>query len=276
MNRKNINILNSFIKTPLLEISSADFSFSHFDFYGETILTSDFVWPKHSIIGIQAEKCFEAYLTASQHYQLVASNLQIYSQPNDSKDERSTLGELDYIIKNLKTGEIVHVELAYKFYLFDPGILAQEEGQWIGPNRKDSLLEKLIKTRDKQFPLINSKEALAKLRFLKIGLPTKQQLCLKCHLFIPKSMNLEEFPMNYQKCIVGKWMRFEEFVNEDRRAQFYIPNKKEWLLPLEGLEDWTSFAEATQQISEALKKFKSPLVYTRMNGKITRIFVVWW
>jgi hypothetical protein len=92
---------------------------------------------------MQAEACFEAYLKQSKYFELLAANLQIHG-------EKETLGELDYIALNLKTDEVVHIELACKFYLYNEARGNTEAQKWIGPNRKDSLYEKLEKVKHKK------------------------------------------------------------------------------------------------------------------------------
>ena len=117
---------------------------------------------------MQAEACFEAYLKASSKFELLAANLQIHS-------EKETLGELDYIVRNLETEKIVHIELACKFYLYDENAGELEEQKWIGPNRKDSLFDKLEKVKRKQFPLLYTTETLQKLTALGIARPSFQR-----------------------------------------------------------------------------------------------------
>ena len=45
--------------------------------------------------------------------------------------------------------KILHLELVYKFYLYDKNLGEKEIERWIGPNRSDSLLEKyLVKVQE--------------------------------------------------------------------------------------------------------------------------------
>jgi len=72
----------------------------------------------------------EAALTAND-YTILAKNLQIIA-------EKKTLGELDFIVE-APANEFIHIEMVYKFYLYDP----DRKGSWIeklvGPNLKDHL-----------------------------------------------------------------------------------------------------------------------------------------
>lgn len=269
MKTKSTNILNSFIIAPDLKINSERFSFAYFEFSKEEITRSNFQFPENLIIGMQAEACFEAILRHSQRYKLLASNLQI-------QGEKQTVGELDYIVQNLETKEVVHIELSCKFYLYDNTIHTSEESKWIGPNRKDGLYDKLEKIRSKQFPLITASETIQTLNRLDIELPTSQELCLKAFLFVPKETDLSNFSKNYKDCIVGSWIRQDDFIDTDGDALFAIPNKKEWLLPEESIQIWMTYDEAKSEINKHLQKQKSPLIYKKTEKKAERFFVVWW
>ncbi len=269
MERKNTEILNSFIKAPELKIHSEIYPFQNFNFSKEEITDHKFQFPKNSIIGVQAEACFEAYLIYSKHYKLLISNLQI-------EGERETLGELDYIVQDLTTNEVVHIELACKFYLYDGKADVSEEEKWIGPNRKDSLYDKLEKLKTKQFSLISSKRTIQKLESLEVNIPTSQELCFKAFLFVPKKTNLDIFPINFKHCIVGYWISQSDFENEDHDAVYAIPNKKQWLLPWNYITTWFSFSEIKLEIKTHIEKERSPLIYKKTSIKIERFFVVWW
>lgn len=226
---------------------------------------------------MQAEACFEVCIKRSNNYELFIANLQIHTSTSlSNRREKETLGELDYIVRNLKTNKVIHIELACKFYLYDENTRLCEEEKWIGPNRKDTLFDKLEKVKWKQFPLLHKKETLQKLQELNIEIPTSQQLCLKAFLFLPKKMKRNTFPRNLQDCIVGYWIRFSEFIKEDETALFAIPTKKEWLLPLESTSTWHSFSEVKKEVADQLGNKKSPLIYKKTPHRIEWFFVVWW
>lgn len=217
---------------------------------------------------MQAEACFEAYLKQSNNFELLTANIQI-------QGAKETLGELDYIVRNLKTKKINHIELACKFYLYEENAGAIEEQKWIGPNRKDSLFDKLEKVKMKQFPLLNTAETLQKLTALEIEIPSSQELCLKAFLFLPQNMPAEIFPKNIKDCIVGHYIKSTD-LKEDATALYALPTKKEWLLPTEAIVDWHTFSEIKQLIDVQLKMNKSPLIYKKTPHKLERFFIVWW
>ncbi|WP_051285200.1 DUF1853 family protein [Aequorivita capsosiphonis] len=235
----------------------------------EEISENEFQFPKNSVLGMQAESCFEAYLMRSKNYKILTANLQIHG-------EKETLGELDYILRNLKTNRVIHIELACKFYLYDVDAGSSEEEKWIGPNRKDSLYDKLEKVKWKQFPLLYKNETIEKLESLEVEIPSFQQLCLKAFLFIPKKLNRRNFPANYAASVVGHWIKHKDFSEEDRTALYAIPNKKEWLLPMESIVNWYSFSEVEKLIELQIQNKKSPLIYKKTLQKVERFFVVCW
>lgn len=221
------------------------------------------------MIGKQAEACFEAYLRQSEHYELLISNIQI-------QGETETLGEMDYIVENLQTNQVIHIELACKFFLYDVNATVSEEEKWMGPNRKDSLYDKLEKIQKQQFPILHIDETIQTLKRLNIEIPSIQELCLKAFLFIPKEMNAEDFSKNYQECIVGFWMRPQDFHEQDKTALYAIPDKRKWLLPTKLIDQWYSFSEIKVEIEKHIEINRSPMVYKKTLNTIERIFIVWW
>ena len=274
---EKLNILNSFINAPTLKVCSREYPFENFTFQGVKISDIGFHLPKDSVLGMQAEACFEAFLTHSTRYKLLAANLQIYSSGSSKRpNEKKTLGELDYIVKDLETRRTVHIELACKFYLYDDNEEGCEEKKWIGPNRKDSLYDKLEKIKRKQFLLLQHKETVKRLNALRIEMPTEQQLCLKAFLFLPKGMDKMALPKNFQECIIGSWLKPSEFLEVDTTALYAVLPKNEWLFPLEKIENFVSFSEAKEKIGQEIENKISPLVVRKHGEKLERFFVVWW
>ncbi|MFT6112272.1 MAG: hypothetical protein ACJAXV_001059, partial [Bacteroidia bacterium] len=103
--------------------------------------------PSNVRLGHLAEKVVSKLIKSSTNYTLLYENIQIL-------EDKKTIGEIDFILQEVHTREITHVELAYKFYLYDPACSSEPIKNWIGPNRNDSLQEKLDKLEKKQFPLL--------------------------------------------------------------------------------------------------------------------------
>jgi len=68
----------------------------------------------------------------------------------------------------------IHLEIQFKFYLYDAALGTTEIDHCIGPMRKDSLNEKLSKLKEKQLPLLYANETnLVKFRDCKFYIPKK-------------------------------------------------------------------------------------------------------
>lgn len=74
-------------------------------------------------------------LEASTRYELLEQGLQVQS------DKHHTVGELDFLVRDLEGRELVHLELAVKFYL----ALRSESGEMLmpGPDARDNYYKKL-------------------------------------------------------------------------------------------------------------------------------------
>lgn len=222
------------------------------------------------MLGKQAEAMFEYILKQSKRYKLLAANVQI-------QGTQETLGELDYLIFDTITNNTLHIELACKFYLFDDGLGPTFESKWIGPNRKDTLQEKLDKVKKKQFPLLYTPESLETLKHVQIDFAAiKQQLYIKSFLFVPKDFRKEQLAKRYQDGVVGTYISFSEFSTEETSALYAIPDKKEWLLPPEQITNWVSFSEAKQTIEKLINTKRAPLVYKKQKNTLDLFFVIWW
>ena len=77
--------------------------------------------PTNLRLGHQVEHIYLELLKASTAYEVIAHSIQLI-------ENKQTLGELDYIIQSNETNEIIHIELAYKFYLLDPSMDGPIEG----------------------------------------------------------------------------------------------------------------------------------------------------
>ncbi len=182
-----------------------------------------------------AEAWFSAWLSCQNRYRAVVENLQVIV---DGK----TLGELDYLLQDSSSGEIWHVELAYKIYLLRP----DREGQWQGPNERDSLQRKLKKLREKQLPLLHQ-EACRKM-LMQIGLDVqdiRQAVCLKGQLFVPQAYEGALSDGVNHEAVVGSWMGAEQAVQGLRPGETYaFPDKRDWVMPPRMDYHWVDKARA--------------------------------
>lgn len=223
------------------------------------------------VLGKRVESFFELVLRNTKNYEILAQNIQI-------QKEKITLGELDFLLKDLMMSRFFHIEKVYKFYVYDPSF-ENEMQRWIGPNRKDSFLQKIEKLKKRQLPLLFNPETASLLSKFDLQ-PTdlEQQVCFKANLFIQKNLKAHVFPQINTSCIVGFWIHFEEFTSEQYGAfQYFAPSKQDWPVRPEFNEKWSAYAEIKIQLLQMLHQKRSPLIWIKKNEfEFERIFIVWW
>lgn len=231
-------------------------------------LTLDFELPHNLRLGHLVERVVAGALHAASNYYVVYENVQI-------KNGTTTLGELDFILQNKETKAFVHMELAYKFYLYDASISDEIPHNWIGPNRNDSLVLKLEKLQKQQFKLLHTSYAQAQLSGLEHQKVT-QQLCLLANLFVPLGFDISQIPQ-YQHALIGYYMDFKAFLAYvSGTSRFYIPNKKEWGMAPQSALQWYDLDTIQTPIADALSKKQAPLVWIKSEQEFEQLFVVWW
>lgn len=233
-------------------------------------LTSDFTFqlPTNLRLGQMVEKIVSKLLKSSVNYKVLHENVQILQG-------KLTIGELDFILENNVTKELIHLELAYKFYLFDPAISKNPIENWIGPNRKDSLKEKLEKLQTKQFPLLYKPETKKQLSNIAID-TVAQKLCLLASLYIPYGCKTN-FDANYTNAIKGYYLSFETFSQMDHTEKlYYLPTKKEWGINPSEHTTWAELQYVEKEILKKVTEKHAPLCWLKHKDSYEAFFIVWW
>ncbi len=216
------------------------------------------------------------YIERFVSYQLAQeNNISILCENVQIQKEKRTLGELDCIL--LKDQKPIHLEVIYKFYVYDTSIGNTEIEHFIGPNKKDSLLEKLTKLKEKQLPLLYSKECKSYIKSINLNIDEiEQQVFFKAQLFVPFSkLNIELSSIN-KDCIAGFFINIKE-LEQFSDCKFYIPIKKDWLVIPHQNVDWQNFIDFKNTIDPILDRNFSPLCWVKhKNGFIEKFFLVWW
>jgi len=218
-------------------------------------------------LGQLAERFVFNQLDTDPHFKILAENVQI-------QDQKRTVGELDALI--LEQSQATHLELVYKFYLYDERLGNSETQRWIGPNRRDSLEEKLNKLELKQLPLLYSAHCRPILEALQLNLEhIKQKVLFKAQLFTPYQNEVPFENLN-RHCVSGFYMRpnqLQPFLN----AKFYIPKKMDWFLKPHSFVEWQNFEAFSKAVPSFLAQQKSPLFWLKKrNGELLKCFLVWW
>jgi len=222
---------------------------------------------KHIRLGKLVERFVVFLLKQDTSIEVLASNIQIFRN-------QITIGELDCLIRQDEVD--IHLEIVYKFYLYDPTI-DNELDRWIGPNRKDSLILKINKLKEKQLPLLHFPEVTKDLNRLHIlAKDCKQKVCFRAQLFIPLGVSKISVPYLNTDCICGFYIRYRDIITFESNT-FFIPSKLDWLIDPHLDAQWISADIFQNEISVLLEKLKSPLCWMKSpKGNLQKFFVVWW
>lgn len=262
-----------FLQTPDL------FNGNRFDLF--QLPVSDLTLPRNFFVddkyrlGQRLEFLMEEALRQNSNFDILAKSQQI-------KAKKQTVGELDFILKNTIANKTIHMEMAYKFYLYDPSISNDPDECWIGDNRRDSLLKKAKKLREKQFPLIHSEDAFAVRQTL--GIENKeinQQLSFKAQLFLPQGMTNFPGGMCNPDCLAGNWLTLSQFEKMlEERPWVYIPKKNDWVIkPViqNSGAKWQPKKEILDWVQKTINHQGSKLIWSMdHDNNMHRDFVIWW
>ena len=264
---KNKSRITSILKAPTLDSSIT--GFPSFDLSTLNLVTDfDFPLPTDLRLGHLAEKIVSILIKSSTNYEVLYEHLQLI-------ENKKTIGEIDFILSNRNTKQLIHLELAYKFYLYDPSISSEEINNWIGPNRNDSLKEKLDKIKSKQFPLLYHNAAKSELDNLEIQ-DISQKLCLLASLCIPYKCETH-FSSDYQKAIKGYYLNIETFISLDHSGKsYYLPQKKEWGIDPSENKNWNTFSQVHPHINKSIADKQAPLCWQKQKDSYLSFFIVWW
>jgi len=254
-----------FLKTPTLWESTPVYELSQFKIEQKSIGIDTEVDTKQRL-GKYVERFVSHQLVNTEGISLIAENIQI------SKD-RITLGELDCLF--YKNEKPIHLEVIYKFYLYDPN--KQGLHCWIGPNKKDCLVEKLEKLQQKQLPLLYSKECEKYLKSISLhSADISQQVYFKAQLFLPFGIKKEIQSSINTDCIIGYYFKLHELI-EFKNAKFFIPSKKDWLIIPNTNVDWMGYEKYLEESKTYLERQFSPLCWMKTTtGELKKFFLIWW
>lgn len=221
----------------------------------------------HLPLGKMVERFVSHQLAADPSCTILAENIQI-------QDGKLTIGEMDAFL--LTEAGPVHLEVIYKFYLYDPHKAATELTPWIGPNRKDTLLQKLTKLKEKQLPLLYHPKTQPVLKHLGITVANiKQQVLFKAQLFLPLNFTGQAFDQLNAACVEGFYVKRDD-LHQFKTAQFYIPEKQDWIRAADDTVEWMDYDGFNVQVTRLLYEERSPLCWLKVGTTLKKFFVVWW
>ena len=130
------------------------------------------------LLGIYFESLLAFWLRHLPNTELLAQNL-IVGEPG-----RQT-GEFDLLFRDNVSQQVFHWEVAVKYYL----CYGETDHQWLGPNPRDSLRQKLDKVFDRQLLLSQQVQAQTLLQTTIGTTQIRPQAFIKGYLFYPHDGN---------------------------------------------------------------------------------------
>jgi len=226
---------------------------------------------KRLTLGSYVERFFEFYINQSKNYDLIKNNIQIINN-------KHTFGELDFIIYDKKEEKYLHIEHVYKFYLYDDSII-NEKDRYIGPNKNDTFVKKLLKLNTRQLPLLFNNVTQEYLDDIDID-SIEQNICFKGNIYLPLHLIDTKIPIIDDACVKGFYLKCEEFVTQEkfRSLEYFLPDRFDWVCDPDINDNWVSFDEVIVEIDLIVKCEKSPLVWLRdIETNTTKsFFITWW
>ena len=206
---------------------------------------------KSGRLGLRFEHFIAYWLIISPNFEPLTQNLQIIEK---MKKGSHTHGELDFIIRNIHTNQVIHMEVAVKFYLGCEDF--NDPYRWFGTNTQDQLGRKVAHLKQHQTQLSNKFDSYLK----NLGYHIDKQACfLKGRLFYPQGIDTPPEGVCHNH-LRGRWIQSPEESNNDL---FYPLDKKDWLaeLKIADLEKETitaglSKAEKTQCYAKLTQDYK--------------------
>lgn len=207
-------------------------------------------------LGHLYEDALAQLLEASPWLELLETNLQI------QESRQNTVGELDYLLRDLNSGGLVHLELAVKFYL-----AVNRGGGMVfpGPDARDNYHRKLARLRERQLVLTRKCRDLLPEKYRGEEIEAKQLIygCLFDYINAREPAVADFISPN---CRRGKWLYQSELTDDflKGRKMSEVP-KPLWPVPFEGLQEM------------ALEEFLFPVercVMVMIAGDLCPYFVV--
>lgn len=199
-------------------------------------------------LGKLFELLLELAILAQPHLEPVAHNIVV-------SGEGRTLGELDLIIRDLRSDAVIHVEATLKFYL------GLNNGHFPGPNPSDTLAIKYQRLADHQLPLLHHPATLA--TFRKLGLPdvTEQHLFTRGRLFYTAKQTPSPPPQAWPGHERGLWWRASALPAE---GHWQILSRPQWLTP-PAMSDSEEYQLASNELVDYVQAHHRPTMVVRLD-----------
>ena len=178
-------------------------------------------------LGYLYEDALAVILESTPRYGSLERGIQI------RREAGHTLGELDFLVRDLTSGRLIHLELAVKFYL----AVETESGFLLpGPDARDNYFRKLDKLRSHQLILVDKFRDLLPEKFQDEEMVAQQlvQGCIFNHVNASRPVEAKFLNSKGRR---GKWLHAEECADYfGENALLEIVPKALWPVPLEIME----------------------------------------
>jgi hypothetical protein len=166
-------------------------------------------------LGHLYEEALACLLENSDRFDLLGRNLQLQI------DRHQTVGELDFLLRDLKTGQLIHLELATKFYL----AVETEGGLALpGPDARDNYFKKLDRLRFHQLTLASRYRHL-------IPAPGKEEPIVSKHLVLGLLFDHVDSTSPVQPEFVSAEARHGRWLTIDELPMVYSPETELRIIP---------------------------------------------
>lgn len=258
-----------FLNTPFLWFNNNIKNVPQFSLQDKNPTVFNVTFKGNPRLGKLVERFVSHQLLQNKNINILIENIQI-------QDNKTTLGELDCLL--LQDTIPIHLEIIYKFYLYDASMGTTEIERWIGPNRRDSFTQKLDKLIDKQLPLLyHPKTKFVLDSFNLSSEEIQQKVYFKAQLFVPlKDYGKTRYAEINNECIAGFYINYKD-IDAFSDSKFHIPRKHSWLIKPYASINWLSYIDFKNKLLEFMKIENAPLCWLKKpNGELFKLFVVWW
>lgn len=201
------------------------------------------------ILGKYFERLLSFFFENYHQFELFYSGKQLFHG-------KTTLGELDFIYRDIPLDELIHLEVAVKYYMGFKN--SSKHDMWIGPNGSDSL-DKKMKKFEKQLKLSENMDQLQ----LEIN---SKKVLINGYLFKHyKSANWPYF--SHISDENGIWMYIDEMENViDKKGYYLIMPKHSWLsFYIDPDRILLSASEAINKVNDQIKEIGKGIMLVKIN-----------
>lgn len=212
--------------------------FQYWEDHPEYLLKNQFT--ANPLLGKYHEALWSFYFHSSPHFKVLLEGEQVIV-------DGQTLGEVDYVVRDMESGAIYHLEVALKYYMSTQN--TTDPTTWIGPNQKDHLEKKTSRLLMHQLGMIEYFPELSRARQFKGSFAI-----LKGYLFPHIEQEKPVFPLNVSTNYGAKisWSHLSSFSSKKTNLKYQLLSKPDWLMSRKRYSEYPQ--KSQEEIIKDLKK----------------------